>query len=97
MTDLTGITTALISLLLALITTFLIPFIKSKMDNTKFEGMKSWVKVAVEAAEMMYNESGMGEKKKNYVLKFLEAKGYTVDLQAIDALIESAVLGLKKE
>ena len=46
---------------------------------------------------MIFKESKMGEQKKEYVLEFLKTKGYKVDTEAINNLIESAVLDLKKE
>ena len=95
MTDLTTIFSAVITLIATLITTFLIPFIKSKMSNEKFESIKSWVKVAVQAAEMIYTETGMGAKKKAYVVDYLNKKGYKIDLDAIDVLIEAAVLEIQ--
>lgn len=95
MTDLTNIFSAIITLLVALITTFLIPYIKSKLSNEQLENIKTWVKVAVQAAEMIYNETGMGAVKKAYVIEYLNNKGYNVDLDTLNNLIEAAVLELK--
>lgn len=96
MTDLTNIASAIITLIVAVITTFLIPYLKAKVDAEKFAKIKNWVKVTVEAAEMIYNGTGRGAEKKAYVLNYLKEKGYTLDLDSIDNLIESAVLELKK-
>lgn len=95
MIDLTDIISAVITLIVAVITTFLIPYLKSKVDEMKFENIKTWVKVAVEAAEMIYTGTGRGEEKKAYVLNYLNSKGYTIDTESINNLIESAVLELK--
>ena len=95
MIDLTNIISAVITLIVAVITTFLIPYLKSKVDEMKFENIKTWVKVAVEAAEMIYTGTGRGEEKKAYVLNYLNNKGYTIDTESINNLIESAVLELK--
>lgn len=95
MTDLTPIIQALFALLTALITAFLIPFLKRKVDEEKLENLYSWVTIAVEAAEQVFSQSGMGEEKKEYVLTFLEEKGFTVDFSTVDAMIESAVHNLK--
>lgn len=51
--------------------------------------------VAVTAAEQIYIGSGRGEEKKAYVLEFMNSKGFTVDMDALDKLIESAVYALK--
>ncbi len=96
MTDLTNIASAIITLIVAVITTFLIPYLKAKVDVEKFAKIKNLVKVAVKAAEMIYKGTGRGTEKKAYVLKYLKENGYTLDLDSIDNLIESAVLELKK-
>lgn len=95
MTDLTPIIFAALTLIMAVITTFLIPYLKTKIDSNKFEKIQTWVKVAVEAAEMIYVGTGRGEEKKAYVVQYLNSKGYTLDADSINNLIESAVLALK--
>lgn len=96
MIDLTNIVEIVLMLLAALITTFLIPYIKSKVSTEDFETLKSWVRIAVNAAEMIYSETGMGANKKAYVIEFLNSKGYTLDIDTLNNLIEAAVLELKK-
>ncbi len=97
MTDLTPIVNAVIAFIAAIITTFLIPWIKGKIDAAKLAQIIEWVGIAVRAAEQIYNESGMGEKKKQYVLDFLASKGFTLDLDSINAMIEAAVKDLNIE
>lgn len=97
MTDLTPIVNAVITLIAAIVTTFLIPWIKSKIDAAKLAQIVEWVGIAVRAAEQIYNESGMGEKKKQYVLDFLASKGFTLDPDSINAMIEAAVKELNIE
>lgn len=97
MTDLTHIVEAVFALASALITAFLIPWIKARVDAEKLQKIKSWVGVAVEAAEQVYSEEGAGKDKKAYVLKFLNEKGFTLDLDSIDKLIEAAVLELNSK
>lgn len=95
--DMTKVVLSVITLIFAIITTFVVPYIKEKIDADKLEKIKAWVKIAVQAAEMIYTESGMGKDKKNYVLQFLNEKGITMDYDSINNLIESAVLELKRE
>ena len=95
MTDLTPIISAALTLIMAVITTFLIPYLKTKIDANKFDKIKSWVTAAVKAAEMIYVGTGRGEEKKAYVVQYLNSKGYTLDADSINNLIESAVLELK--
>lgn len=96
MIDLTSIVEAAIALIFAIITTFLIPYIKSKVDANKLTELKEWVKIAVKAAEQIYAGVGRGDEKKQYVLNCLESMGYTIDAVEIENLIESAVLELQK-
>lgn len=94
MKDLTPIFEALIALALALITTFLVPYIKEKIDADKLSKIQYWVKVGVEAAEQIFNYESAGKEKKQYVLAFLESKGFSIDPVEINNLIESAVYQL---
>lgn len=96
MIDLTTVFSALITLICALISAFLIPYIKSKVSAEKLETIKAWVKVAVQAAEMLYRETGTGAQKKSYVIEYLNSKGYDLDTDTLNNLIESAVLELNK-
>lgn len=96
MVDLTNFALAGITLIIAIVAAFVIPYIKSKTTAEQFATIKLWVTVAVNAAEQLFTGSGRGEEKKNFVLSFLESKGFTIDLESIDALIESAVLDLNK-
>ena len=94
--DLTPIMEAIVAIVAALITAFVIPWLKQKISNEKLEKIKMWVEVAVEAAEQLYNGSGRGTEKKAYVVEFLNTKGYTLDADGLDKLIEAAVFNLPK-
>ena len=96
MVDLTPIITAVLTLIFSLITAFLIPYIKTKVSAEQFATIKLWVQVAVQAAEMLYVGSGRGAEKKKYVIEFLNSKGFTLNAEEIENLIESAVLELKQ-
>ena len=89
--DLTEIIIAAFTLLMGIITKYLVPYIEEKIEAEKFIKMKKWVKIAVKAAEQTITEVGMGEAKKAEVLKFLNAKGFTVNFDELDKLIEAAV------
>ena len=97
MTDVTKIIEIIITLILALVSTFLIPYIKSKTTVSQQKEIGAWVKIAVAAAEQIYVGSGRGEEKKAYVLKWLEEHGIYVDTGKLEAFIEAAVYGLKTE
>ena len=91
MIDLTPIANAAVTLATALITAFLIPYIKSKTTTEQQTQIKAWVRIAVSAAEQIYNGPGRGIEKKEYVQDFLQSKGYKVDFDTLDTLIESEV------
>lgn len=97
MVDLTQVVSAVITLIVALISAFLIPYLKSKLSADKLQKVQFWVNIAVEAAEMIYVGTGRGQEKKEYVLSFLNSKGFSLNMTEIDNLVEAAVLKLKQE
>ena len=88
MYDITPIFEAVAALIAALITAFVIPYIKSKTTAEQQKEINAWVKIAVAAAEQIYVGSGRGEEKKAYVIDWLRSHGITVDEEKLDALIE---------
>lgn len=97
MIDLTPVFNAVIALAAALATAFLIPWIRSKTTAEQRDELLIWVDIAVAAAEQIFAGSGRGEEKKAYVLKFLEERGFKVDFESLDMLIEAAVKKMKEE
>lgn len=95
MKDYTLLFEGVLTILFALVTMYVIPWIKTKVSAEELTEIIKRVKIAVQAAEMIYKESGMGEAKKAYVRTFLEDKGIRYDERQIDSMIESAVLELK--
>lgn len=91
--DLTEVFKAVIALVSALITTMLVPYIRAKVEASKFAKLAEMVNIFVGAAEQLYN-SNQGQEKKQYVLDKLAEAGYRVNGSEIDAMIESAVLAL---
>jgi len=97
MIDITPVINAVIAIIAAVITAFLVPWIKSKTTEQQRKEIGAWVKIAVAAAEQLYKGAGRGAEKKAYVIKFLKKNGFTVDTEAIDAMIEAAVQQLNSE
>jgi len=93
--NITPIVQAAAVLLAAVITTFVVPYIKSKTTAAQQSQINAWVRIAVSAAEQIYNGPGKGKDKKAYVLTWLRQHGVTVDEPQLDALIEAAVYELK--
>ena len=94
MIDITPIIEAIITLVFLCITTFLIPYIKSKTTSAQQEQIQAWVNIAVMAAEQLIQGSGKGAEKKEYVIKWLNEHNITFDAEKLDAMIEAAVYKL---
>lgn len=91
--DITDIIECVIALLSAVISAFLIPYLKTQLSESKRAKLKFWLKVAVEAAEQLFG-SKTGQQKKEYVVSFLLSKGLVFDIDEVTALIESEVYKL---
>ena len=94
--DYTQIISAVIALISALVSAFLIPWLKTKIDANKLQTIKTYVEIGVKAAEQLYAATD-GEEKKAYVVNFLAEHGIRFDVSTIDQLIEAAVLQLHHE
>ena len=87
--NLTPIIQAIITLLAALITYRLIPWIKARTSEKQQDNLRALIRVLVFAAEQLYG-SGNGEVKMNYVCARLREHGYEVDLPEIEASVYEA-------
>ena len=95
MFDITDIILAALALVSVIISTVVVPYVKSKTSAQQQAEINSWVKIAVSAAEQIYVGSGRGAEKKQYVLDWLHQRNITVDETKLDAMIESAVYARK--
>ena len=93
--NITPIIEAAFALIAAIITAVVVPYIRSKTTDTQQAELMALVRIAVTAAEQLYIGTGKGAEKKAYVLAWLAERGITVDAEQLDAMIESAVYGLK--
>lgn len=91
MTDITPIVAIIIALIFAVITIIIAPWIKSRTTTEQQTQILSWVNIAVLAAEQLFKGVGRGEEKKQYVIEFLKSKGYYIDAEKIEAMIEAEV------
>jgi hypothetical protein len=89
--------TIIIALIGAVITYIVTPYIKSKTTAEQYKNIEFWVRFAVKAAEQIFNQPGMGNKKKQYVIDFLTSKGINITLDELNVLIEAAVQELNLE
>ncbi len=93
MTDLTPVFNAFIALAVALITAFVVPWIKRNTSEKDREEFLKWVEIAVAAAEQLFY-STQGKEKKKFVVQFLQEQGFTFSESEIETAIEGAVLKL---
>lgn len=94
------ITTAIITIAVTLITGYLIPWLKSKINQTQLEKIDYYVRLAVRCAEQIYTAEQWVQKKE-YVTKYItdvcnNTFNLTLSDTDIDVLIEGAVNELKK-
>ena len=94
MIDFTPVLEAVATLAVALITTFVVPYIKSKTTKEQQTQLNEWVRIAVSAAEQVYEGPGKGDQKKAHVLTWLAGHGIAIDEDKLDAMIEAAVYEL---
>lgn len=78
----------------AILTYFIIPWIKEKIGAEKFRNISTWVYKAVDAAEQIF-PAGDNANKYKYVVDFIQtqAKKHGIELtdEEIRTLIEAAV------
>lgn len=81
-----------------LITGYLIPWIKSKMSNEKYNELLIFIRKCVEAAEKIYTVEEWKEKK-TYVVEMAEDKldslGIDITAEELNGLIEGIVYAVK--
>lgn len=90
---------ALIPVLGTILTVYIVPYIKEKLGNEKLAKYEYWATMAVECAEMIFKEQGMGEDKKKYVVDFLNKmfnkNKVVITEEQINILVESCVKQMK--
>lgn len=93
--DITSILEVAITVISAILTGFLIPFVRSRLSAEKKERLEFWIQTAVKAAEQLFKGSEKtGAQKKDWVVQFLLSKGLVFDVDEVTALIESEVYKL---
>lgn len=91
----------LVPVLGAIITYFVVPFIKARISNEQLTQYKEWAAMAVKCAEMLWTESGMGPDKKAYAVQVLSdlfnKNKVVITEEQLNILIEAAVLEMNKD
>ena len=89
---------ALVLALSALITTVVIPYIKGKVGENKYNEIKFYIEYAVRCAEQLYTPEQWDEKKKyvmNYILTKANELGVEMTEEDLNVLVEGIVNEVK--
>lgn len=84
--NLTPILQALIALMAALITYWLIPMIKARTTKDQRDLLQAAIRAAVYTAEQLFG-AGHGAEKMDYALNWLREQGYDVDCRQVEAAV----------
>lgn len=101
--DITQIVVAVIGLLGIIVTSVIVPLIKSNLTNSQWETILNYALAGVQAAEIIFNAQGQGEEKlrwvSEYITKQCAAHGIKIDMDTVRVAIENAwkALGLDKK
>ena len=89
-----------ISICAALVTAYIIQYIKTLKTDRRYAGMLDMIDIAVRAAEQQIG-SGCGERKKERVMEFvhdwLTRQGVKITKEQLSELIEAAVFNMNQE
>ena len=101
--DITQIVVAVIGLLSVIVTSVVMPLIKSKLTNSQWESICNYAVAGVQAAEIIFNAQGKGAEKfawaKDYMEQQCAAHGIKISTDTIQIAIENAwkALGLDQK
>ena len=93
--DMTTVIELIIAIISVLVSTYLIPWLKSKKSEQELAELNGWVRLAATAAEQIFHGNGQGEAKKEFVINWLKARNIKYDSEKIDIMIEAVVYNLK--
>lgn len=90
MIDINPIIEALIGLLAAIASVYLIPYLREKYGAEKLKRVRDVVEIAVYAAEKAYG-AGKGAEKLAYAETILAAHGVKLDAQRLVSLVDATI------
>lgn len=94
----TEITRAIVSVILILISAYVIPWLKNKVGEDKYATIIEYAEIVVRSAEKMYTVEEWAQKKA-YAVNMLSNKakelGIDINEKEINAIIEGAVQAVK--
>lgn len=88
-----------IIVVIIVITRYLVPYLKMKVEASKYADIVNWVEKAVKDAEQTIKETGKGIEKKekvaNFILDHALENNIDITYEQVSVLIEAAVKTMK--
>lgn len=99
MIDITQLVTAIIGILAVVLSAYALPWLKTKVGESRYATIVQAARVAANAAEQLFKGTGRGTEKLEYALDFaktsLAKHNIVYDEKVIRAAIEAAVQEIK--
>lgn len=94
----TEVTKAVITVVLVILSAYVVPWVKSRIGEDKYETILDFAEIVVRSAEKMFTPEEYAQKKA-YAVNMLENKarelGIAINAKEINAIIEGAVQAVK--
>ena len=82
----------------AIVTAYLVPYLKNKIGAENLNNITFWIEKAVAAAELLFDAPKSGEQKKAYVIDFINkmfnSKKTVITTEQIEVILEASVKAL---
>jgi len=94
----TELTRAIISVILVLVSAYVIPWLKNKIGEDKYLAIVEFAEIVVRSAEKIYTQEEWAQKKAyavNMVSRKAEELGFEINEKEINAIVEGAVQAVK--
>lgn len=94
----TELTRAIVSVILILISAYVIPWLKNKIGEDKYVTIVEFAEIVVRSAEKIYTTEEWAQKKAyayNMVAKKAQELGIDINEKEINAIVEGAVQAVK--
>lgn len=79
---------SIISLLGVVITSVVVPYVKSKLSNEQMTSLQTWIEIAIYAAEQLYKDKSQGKTKKEYVYEYVKEHFPNLTYKDFEVLLE---------
>lgn len=88
-------------LVLILITRYAVPYLRQKIENSKYDWVLKWVDITVRSTEQTIFGDKKGAERKAIVTKFIKQmllqKNISLSDEQLDNIIEAAVFSMKNK